>query len=67
VAGRTLCPEFIQDAATPTALAAAVNRLLSSDADRSVMKAGFKEVAAKLGDGGSHERAADVVLEELGR
>ena len=67
VAGRTLCPEFIQDAATPTALAAAVNRLLSSDADRSVMKAGFKEVAATLGDGGSHARAADVVLEELGR
>lgn len=65
VAGRTLCPEFIQDAATPAAIAGAIDQLLSNATARAGMLSGFREVAAKLGDGGSQERAAKLVLEEL--
>ncbi|MEI6971940.1 MAG: lipid-A-disaccharide synthase [bacterium] len=65
VAGKTLCPEFIQDAATPDAIANAVDQLLSSGTERARMISGLKEVAAKLGDGGSHARAAEMILTEL--
>lgn len=66
VAGRTLCREFIQGAATPHAIAGAIDGLLSSEAERAGMISGFKDVAARLGAGNSHERAAELVLEELG-
>lgn len=65
VAGRTLCPEFIQDAAKPAAIADAINLILTNAEERTRMLSGFKEVAATLGDGGAQERAAELVLKEL--
>jgi len=65
VAGRTLCPEFIQDAATPSAIADAINLILTNEKERGRMISGFGEVAATLGEGGSQERAAELVLKEL--
>jgi len=67
VAGRGLCPEFIQGAARPAALAAALAPLLEETPERAAMVAGLAEVAAALGSGGAAERAATIVLEELDR
>ncbi|MGC2418148.1 MAG: lipid-A-disaccharide synthase [Candidatus Acidiferrales bacterium] len=65
VAGRRVVPELIQDAFTPTAVAAEVRYLLESPDGRDAMKAGLAEVRAKLGSGGAIERAADVFARML--
>lgn len=65
VAGKAVCPEFIQGAATPTALARALDPLLRDTPDRSKMVDGLKQVVTALGAGGAAERAADSVLKEL--
>ena len=65
VAGRTLCPEFIQGAATPEAMAAATAPLIGDTPERAAMVAGLQEVRRALGEGGAAERAADIVLAEL--
>ena len=66
VAGRTLCPELIQDAATPEALASALSPLIEDTPERRTMRTGLDEVRRLLGQGGAAERAAGVLLEELG-
>lgn len=65
VAGRQLCPELIQDAATPEALAAALIPLVDDTPERKAMLAGLDQVREALGQGGAAERAGDVLLEEL--
>lgn len=65
IAGRAICPELIQDKATPEALANALLPLLEDSPERKTMLAGFEEVRALLGNGGAAERAAQVILEEL--
>lgn len=65
LAGRELCPELIQDAATPERLAAAIAPLLVDSPERRAMKQGLAGVRAKLGDGGAADRVADALLEEL--
>ena len=66
VAGRQLCPELIQGAATPEALASAMIPLIEDTRERDAMMAGLEEVRQLLGQGGAAERAGDVLLEELG-
>lgn len=66
VAGRLVCPEYIQGAATPDALAAAVAPLLRDGPARDRMLADLDGVVQALGSGGAAERAADAVLAELG-
>ncbi|MCX6998637.1 MAG: hypothetical protein NTV49_16530 [Kiritimatiellaeota bacterium] len=66
IAGRTVCPEFIQRDATPDALAAALAPLLGDTPERAAQLAGLREVSARLGPPGAAARAADIVLEELG-
>jgi lipid-A-disaccharide synthase len=66
IAGRRICPEFIQDEATPPRLAAALLGLIEEGPARAEMRKGFAEVRALLGEGGAAERAADLVLQELG-
>lgn len=66
VAGRQLCPELIQGAATPQALAAAMVPLIRDTPERKAMIAGLDQVRRQLGRGGAAERAGDVLLEELG-
>ncbi|MBN1269916.1 MAG: lipid-A-disaccharide synthase [Kiritimatiellae bacterium] len=65
VAGRELCPEFIQSEATPAALAAGLKPLLADGPEPQNMKAGLADVARALGEGSAGERAADIVLSEL--
>jgi lipid-A-disaccharide synthase len=60
VAGRRLVPEFLQDAATPSAMADAALPLLSSGAPaRAAQIAGLEVVAASLGTPGAAGRVAN--------
>jgi len=65
IAGRAICPEFIQRAATPAALAGAIDPLLGDTPPRRAMLEALGRVAAALGAGGAAERAADAVAAEL--
>jgi lipid-A-disaccharide synthase len=65
VAGRRLCPELIQGAATPEALASAMDPLVGDTSERATMKAGLEEVRRLLGKGGAAEKAAEILLREL--
>ncbi|MBI2441450.1 MAG: lipid-A-disaccharide synthase [Lentisphaerae bacterium] len=65
VSGKRLCPEFIQHAARPAAMAAELIPLLRDGPERATMLAGLDRVRQALGDGDAAERAADIVLQEL--
>lgn len=66
---RMLVPELLQEDCRPDKLAAAVARLLDDPAARREQVEGVAEVARWLGQGGDapSERAARVVLDEIGR
>jgi lipid-A-disaccharide synthase len=67
VAGRTVCPEFIQHRATPENLAEALRPLLDpDDAARTRMLADLDAVVAALGKPGAATRAAELILETIG-
>ena len=66
IAKRTLCPEFIQDAATPAAMADALEPLLEDTPARQVQLAGLKEVARALEGAGPLKSAGEVVAAALG-
>ena len=66
IAGRRLCPELIQHDATAQQLAAAILPLLTDSAERAAMLEGYRQVIADLGEGGAAERAANVILDEIG-
>lgn len=65
VAGRRVCPELIQGAATPLALASALEPLLADTPERAAMLEGLREVIRALGPGGAAERAASFLIQEL--
>jgi len=67
VAGHQVCPELIQAAATPTALADAISPLISDSPERRQMLKDLDVVVAAMGEGGGSERAAEIVLGELAR
>ena len=67
VAERRICPEFVQGAATPTAVAEAILPLLDDTPARMGMLTAFREVRERLGPPGASDRAAALVLKELGR
>ncbi len=62
VAGRTVCPELIQRAATSEAMADALARLLDDTPERRAMLAGYEEVRALLGERDAAENVADILL-----
>jgi len=62
VAKRTVCPELIQQAATPAAMAAAVANLLADTPERLDMLAGYEEVRALLGSEDAAVNTAEIVL-----
>lgn len=65
VAGRRLCPELVQDAATPEAVAEAVRPLLDDTEARRAQVEGLDAVRHTLGEPGAEARAAAIVREEL--
>jgi lipid-A-disaccharide synthase len=66
VAGARICPELVQNEATPQALARHLMPLIDDSAARRQMMLAFEGFAARLGPSGSHERAARIVLDEIG-
>jgi lipid-A-disaccharide synthase len=66
VADERLAPEFVQDDATPDALAGALIPLLrEGSAERARMVAGFGRIRDRLGGGGASERVAQMAAELL--
>ncbi|HEX4667617.1 MAG TPA: lipid-A-disaccharide synthase [Chthoniobacterales bacterium] len=63
LAGREILPEFIQEKAQPSAIAAAVTQLLEDETRREQMLREFETVIAKLGKGGANEAAARAILQ----
>lgn len=66
IAGRRICPEYIQHEATPQNLADALLPLLEDGRPRQSMLQGFAEVRDLLGQGGAARRAAAILAEALG-
>lgn len=65
VAGKEICPEFIQGGAAPDALAKAIGPLLTDGPERSIMIEELNKVRKALGQGAAVEKAADIVVEVL--
>ena len=66
IANRTLCPEFIQGAARPGAMADALEPLIADGPARQLQLAGLEEVARALEGEGQIRSAGQVVAEVLG-
>jgi lipid-A-disaccharide synthase len=68
IAEERVAPEFVQDAATPEALAEAVLPLLDTGSEeRARMIAGFAKVRDRLGGPGASRRVAELAGELLGK
>ena len=65
VAGKTVCPEFLQADATPDALADALDTLLPDAPPRTQMLQSMREVNAALGPPHPEHRAAQIILDLL--
>lgn len=65
VAGSRIVPEFVQKAATPEALTAALQRLLSDEAYRSNMREALTDVRTTMGEGGASRRVAALIASML--
>ena len=63
VADRTVCPELIQQDATPAAMADAVAALLDDTPERRRMLSGYEDVRSRLGSQDAAENAAAIMLE----
>ena len=66
IANRTLCPEFIQGAARPAAMADALEPLIADSSARRAQLAGLEEVAFQLEGEGQIKSAGQLVAETLG-
>ena len=66
IANRTLCPEFIQGAARPAAMADALEPLIADTSARRAQLAGLEEVAFQLEGEGQIKSAGRLVAETLG-
>ena len=61
VAGREVCPEFLQGSARPAAIAEAALGMLGAPARWQAMRADLDEIAAALGAPGASARAARII------
>ena len=64
IAGRTVCPELIQHAATPETLAQETAGLMSDTPERKAMLAGYAEVRQLLGAKKAAENVAAILCGE---
>ncbi|MDF7807726.1 lipid-A-disaccharide synthase [Pontiellaceae bacterium B12219] len=61
IAGRTVCPELIQDAATAEALATETGKLMADTPEQRAMLAGYAEVRQLLGAKKAAENVASIL------
>lgn len=64
IAGRRLCPEFIQDEARADTISYALRRLLTQKGEYQTVVEGLEQVALALGGGGASEKTAQIILQE---
>ena len=62
VAGRRIVPEYVQDAATPEAMADDVLSLLQDEERRQTMLEDLQALKINMGDSGASERVADLIV-----
>jgi lipid-A-disaccharide synthase len=62
VAGRQVVPELMQDDFTPEAVANHAISILQDPSRAAAMRAGLRDVSARLGSPGASGRAADAIL-----
>ena len=62
VAGRRIVPEYVQDAATPEAMADDVLSLLQDDERRHTMLEDLQALKINMGDSGASDRVADLIV-----
>ena len=67
LADREVVPEFIQHQAKPDAIAKAMGPLVEDAHAREQMISAFDSIISKLGGAGASEKAAQAILEEIGR
>lgn len=67
LAGETVFPEFIQNAATPEALAGAALELLRDAARREAIRTALDKIIASLGGPGANVRAAAAIVKLMER
>lgn len=67
LAGREICPEFVQWKATPKTLTKAIMPLLNDSEERRTMLAALKNVNESLGTGNASLNAAKIVIKTLDR
>lgn len=65
VADKLVCPELVQQQATPSAIARAITPLTSDTPQRQQMIKDLQMVSEKLGTGGASETAAKFILETV--
>jgi lipid-A-disaccharide synthase len=65
LAGREIAREFLQNAATPQALAEETLHIVTNVEHREALQRDLAQVTAGLGDNGAAPRAAEAILEEL--
>jgi lipid-A-disaccharide synthase len=65
LAGRTVVPELLQEAATPERMAAEIERLLSDPGARRAQLEGLAEVRRSLGEPGAARRVAEEIAGAL--
>ena len=63
VAGRTVCPELLQQAATPEKLAEETATLMADTPERAAMLEGYAEVRQMLGSGSAAENVARILYD----
>jgi len=63
VAGKRVVPEYLQDEATPEAMAADVLSLLNDEKRRADMLQELSIVKSLMGDGEASQRVADLIVE----
>jgi len=66
IAGREICPELLQNKATPEALAETIADLVRPGVRRLDMLHDLKEVQSRIGNGGAARNAAGVISDMLG-
>eukprot|EP00095_Tigriopus_kingsejongensis_P000062 snap_masked-scaffold2_size2283618-processed-gene-12.36 protein:Tk00062 transcript:snap_masked-scaffold2_size2283618-processed-gene-12.36-mRNA-1 annotation:"lipid-a-disaccharide synthase" len=65
VAGREVCKELVQSAATPQAIAAELQRLLDDGPYRTAQCAGLLEIRNQMGEPGASGRVAEIMRDLL--